>query len=121
MNSILDQLLGSIPKGRLVRLIGPEVEDALSSYSNAFDSGPINPIQTLLLRFGDGLLAEKLVYDTIMDWIDPKLAICLCETLGIPFQTGDEAVKRLKKIDIRIQNEDFLKSFAHLRTSPPFF
>jgi len=114
VNSILDQLLGSIPKGRLVRLIGPEVEDALSSYSNAFDSGPINPIQTLLLRFGDGLLAEKSVYDTIMDWIDPKLAICLCETLGIPFQTGDEAVKRLKEIDIRIQNEDFLKSFAHL-------
>lgn len=112
MNTALKSLLEGVPQGRLVKLIGPEVCGALSNYTKAFETGTIDYKNTLISRFGESLLLDRSVYETIMKWISPDLATTLCENLAIGFTDQDDAVAKLQAINLNRKPESFVKSFA---------
>jgi DNA repair protein RadD len=112
MNPTLKNLLSGIPQGRLVNLIGSEVCVALSNYTTSFETGVIDYKNTLLSRYGESLLFNRSVYETIMTWVSPELASTLCEKLHIKFANQDDAVEKLKRINLRREPKEFVKSFA---------
>ena len=110
--SAMINILNTVPRGRMINIIGGEICDAISNYSSIFGSSSLDLEKIFLSRYGGGFLLNKKVYDSVIQWLPPDDALKVCNRVGINARSGEHALQLLAKIHLSRKGPSFQKDFA---------